>query len=140
MDLSYASQHKRLRERAWVLPTPTTKAALEQTARPALLNLLAPAIGLPVASTSQHTPSPFSPHSPAIPSSHPQQQHSAHSSIAAPLPQNGGEHAPAAVLSAIDVEFEQLWDKEWIQTGGQGITQQDIAAMQAENDRAQGLR
>lgn len=124
------------------MPSPT--AGLEHIARPALMNLYAASLGLPVpsASTSQTTPSPFSPHSPAPTSStrssaaQPQQQQQ-HTGSQAPQ----SATAPAAsMLDPVDVEFEQLWEKEWLKSDGVGITQEDLDAMRAETDRAKGLR
>lgn len=128
------SQHKRLRERAWVLPVPSSTAGLEQIARPALLNIYAPSLGLPLASTSQTTPSPFSPHSPANPSKPPAPATSTASTEAQ------AQQPAAALLDPVDVEFEQLWEKEWVKSDGSGITQEDLAAMRAETERAKGLR
>lgn len=138
-DLICSLQHKRLRERAWVLPVPSTIAGLERIARPALLNILGPSAGLNLGPSQ---PSPFSPTSPASVSQasrqHGRPQAHQRGSQQSEQQQQQQQGANAAELDPIDVEFEQLWEKEMLQSDGQGITPEELEAMRAESQRAFG--
>ncbi|GJN92259.1 hypothetical protein Rhopal_005289-T1 [Rhodotorula paludigena] len=98
-------RHKRLKERLWVLPVPSTLFSLPLAA------------SLPASSSASQKPSPISPASPFDPSSRPNS--AAHHRR--PSTANGGTGAadkPATAAApasrgpelALEIEFEQLWE------------------------------
>ncbi|BGO92784.1 hypothetical protein NBRC10512_007903 [Rhodotorula toruloides] len=99
-------RHKRLKERIWVLPVPSTIFSLP-------LSSSIPAAAASSAATSSQKPSPISPASPFDPTSSakPKSSHARKSSIAAAAAEKA---TPAAATRgpelALENEFEQLWE------------------------------
>ncbi|GEM06279.1 C-terminal domain kinase, subunit gamma, CTK3 [Rhodotorula toruloides] len=99
-------RHKRLKERIWVLPVPSTIFSIP-------LSSSIPAAAASSAATTSQKPSPVSPASPFEPASapKPKSSHGRRSSMAAAAAEKA---APLSAVRgpelALEIEFEQLWE------------------------------
>ncbi|AFR97262.2 CTD kinase subunit gamma [Cryptococcus neoformans C23] len=117
-------RHKRLRERIWILPIPSLLPSKNTVAAPTTLS----------SSTSNASPAtPASPHPSSLVSLSQHQPQSLHLSASVSAGAGAGAEDDMAVSeSALDVEFEQIWDR----VPEEGLDDDDILQMRADMRRA----
>ncbi|KIR25804.1 hypothetical protein I307_04329 [Cryptococcus deuterogattii 99/473] len=116
--------HKRLRERIWILPIPSLHPSKNTLAGPTTLS----------SSTSNASPAtPASPHPSSLGSlaQHQPQSLQVSASVSAAAGARA-EDGAALPESALDVEFEQIWDR----VPEEGLDDDDLLQMRADMRRA----
>jgi CTD kinase subunit gamma len=108
---SLKMQHKRLRERIWILPIPSLASSSPSTSRPSRTHTAAA-----LASTFQ-SPSSTSPATPATPASPSSRRRPTgpvvdKQMLPPPVPTAVPDGPITVTASALDVEFETLWETE----------------------------
>ncbi|WVO24810.1 uncharacterized protein IAS62_006188 [Cryptococcus decagattii] len=117
-------RHKRLRERIWILPIPSLHPSKNTLAGPTILS----------SSTSNASPAtPASPHTSSLGSLAQYQPQYLHVSALVSAAAGARAEDDAAVPeSALDVEFEQIWDR----VPEEGLDDDDLLQMRADMRRA----